>query len=238
MRLDKLTYDVREAVRQYSDDSEISDRYIHYLYGIKRGKYLRQALNNYQRTFDNSILQSFCIELEEVNVNECGITIECSTLLRTVTPIPKPLELHTKVAISNVKPTNRLAIPFNFISKKRAAFVADSFFQTSIYSFLDDDGYIYVTSPSFNEYKLLNCLTITGVFEDPLELANYSNCCGCDDPAPCFDMTTTDYPLQPHNIDLIKNEIVQDLLRFLQIPEDKANDASDNYQNTNAPRGK
>lgn len=227
MRLDKLTYDVREGIRQYTDDSEVSDRYIQYLYGIKRSKYLRQDLNNYERTSDNSIKQTFCLALEEVSVNECGIDIECDTMLRTTLPVPKPIELHTKVAISSVKPTNRMAVPFNFITKRRAAFISASRFQQAIFAFLDEDGYIYVTAPSGNEFKLLNCLTVTGIFEDPLELINYQNCCGCDDATPCFDMATTDYPLQPHYIDLIRKEIITDLLQFLQIPEDRDNNSID-----------
>jgi|TARA_R110000823_G_scaffold313799_1_gene441836 hypothetical protein len=227
MKLDKLIYDVREGVNQYSDDSEISDRYIIYLYGIKRSKYLRQELNIQTRTFDNSILQTLCLKLEEVSTNECGVDIECETILRTTSPIPTPLELHTKVALQSVKPTNRIAVGFNFISKKRASYMEGATFNKALYSFLDPDGYIYVISGADNNhFKLLDCLTITGVFEDPLELASYSNCCGCTVVVPCFDMSTTDYPLQPHYIDLIREEIIKTLVIKLQIPEDKTNDTN------------
>ena len=62
----EIIYDVREAIRQTTDDTDISDRYILYLYNIKRSKYLRQDLNNLQKTIDISILQTLCMELEEV----------------------------------------------------------------------------------------------------------------------------------------------------------------------------
>ena len=226
MITDKIIYDVREALKQYSDDSEISDNYILHLFGIKRAKYLRQDLNNYQKTFDNSILQALCVDLEVVSANECSVTTECDTILRTTSPIPKPLELHTKVALLSVKPTNRIAIPFNFITKHRVPYIDGTRFKESLYAFLDSDGYIYVTAAEGNTFKLLDCLTITGVFEDPEDLQSFNNCCGCSDPLPCYDRATTDYPLQPHYIDLIKREIVQDLLQFLQIPEDKENDSN------------
>lgn len=226
MKLDKLIYDVREALKQYSDDSEISDRYIVYLYGIKRAKYLRQDLNNYQRTSDNSIKQTFCIDLEEVSANECGLDLECDTILRTTKTIPTPIELHTKEAISSVKPTNRLAVSFNYITKNRVQFLDGAHYKKALYSFLDPDGHIYVVS-SGNTYKLLECLTITGVFDDPTELATFSNCCGCEDATPCFSFSETEYPIQPHYIDVIRQEIVQDLMRFIQIPEDKENDTTD-----------
>ena len=80
------------------------------------------------------------------------------------------------------------------------------------------------------EFVALYTLTYpskTGVFEDPLDLVNYTNCCSCTDVAPCFDEHTINYPLQPHYIDLIKSEIVKDLVQKLQIPEDKTNDSND-----------
>ena len=227
MTLDKIIYDVREGVRQYTDDSEISDRYIIYLYNIHRADYLRQDLNNYQRTSDNSIKQTFCIDLVEVSNNECNIDIECDTILRSSKPIPTPLELHTKVALTSVKPTNRTAIPFNFVTKRRITMLNGARFKKSLYSFLDEDGYIYVTAPEGNEFKLLNCLTITGIFEDPLSLIDFTNCCGCDTATSCFDMATTNYPLQPHYIKAIRKEIINNLLQFLGVQEDKTNNDND-----------
>jgi DNA-directed RNA polymerase subunit K/omega len=228
MTLDKLIYDIKEGVNQFTDDSEISDKYIIYLLEIKRAKYLRQGLNNLQKTYDNSITQTFCVGLEEVSKDECGINVDCDTILKTTVPIPVPLDLDTGVAIQSVKPTDRLATNFNFITKKRAQFISGARFNKAIYSFLDADGFIYVISgPNNNHYKLLECLTITGVFADPLALSEFVSCCGCTSPASCFNPATTEYPLQPRYIDLIRDEIIKTLVIKLQIPEDKSND-SDN----------
>ncbi len=225
MTLNKLIYDVREALSLYTDDTEVSDRYIIYLYNIIRADYLRKDLNNYQRSYDISITQTFCESLELVSANECNVDIECDQLLRTSRPIPTPLELHTKVALSSVKPTNRLAIPFNFITKRRAAFLHGAKIKKALYAFLDEDGYIYVTAPSGNEHKLLDCLTITGVFEDPLELQDYTDCCGCTpEEAPCFTYDNTDYPLQPHYVNIIRDEVVMKLVNKFKLQEDKIND--------------
>ena len=224
--LNKIIYDVRETLRQYTDDSEISDRYITYLYGIKRAKYLRQELNNFQRTTDISVTQTLCLSLEKISSNECGLDFQCDTILRTKKPIPQPLELHTKSAITQVKPTQKLSIPFSFITKEKAAFYKNSPFNKGIFAFLDNDKHIYVIS-QLNTINLLECITVTGVFEDPLELINYTNCCNCEQPSPCFNEEETNYPLQPHYVDLIKNEIVKELLKQLDIPEDTKNDSAD-----------
>jgi len=227
MVLDKIIYDVREQLKQYTSDSEIDDRYIIYLFGLKRAKYLRQELNNYQRTTDVSVTQTLCLGLERVNSSECNIDYDCETILRTKRPIPQPLELHIKSAITSVKSTKRIGVPFNFTTKAKAIYSKSSPFSKGIFTFLDNDKYIYLLSDE-DSLNMLECISITGVFEDPLDLINYTNCCDCKDAPPCFDINTVNYPIQPHYIDLIKSEIIKDLIKELSSPEDKENDANDN----------
>lgn len=222
----EILYDIREGIKEFSDDTETDDRYLTYLYNIKRAKYLRQELNNYQRTVDLSIQQTFCVDLKLIGGSDCGD--ECPKLLRSTVVIPKPLELHSKVAITRVKPTSKIAVPFNFISKNKIPYLGGAPFSKSLYSFLDDDDFLYVYSLS-DSYKLLDCISITGVFSNPLDLVNYSNCCGCStDTSACFDPDTTEYPLQPHYIDLIRKEIIVDILERKGVQEDKINDDNDN----------
>jgi hypothetical protein len=226
MKISKLIYDVRTAIRDTVDDQRFSDRFIIYLYNLKRSKYLRNDANNLQKLIDNSILQKFCMELEEVTVNECGLDYECGTIMRTTETIPIPIELHLRSAITEVKPSVKITKPFNFVNKERAVWSQFSPFAESIYAFLDVDNYIYLVSKS-ETVKMIDCITVTGIFEDPLELQNYKNCCGCDDAKPCFDENETEYPLQAHHIDNIRSEIIQTLIGSLNIPEDKTNDAND-----------
>lgn len=226
MNFNKLIFDVREYLKQYNNDSDLDDRYIGYLYGIKRAKYLRQELNNFQRTTDITITQTLCLELEEIPINQCNIDFDCETIVRTKHPIPKPLELHIKSALTAVRSTNRISVPFSFVTKERALYSMHSSFNNGIFAFLDNDLHIYFIS-KLDTLKLIECITVTGIFEDPLELLNYTNCCGCNDASPCFDLDTVDYPLQPHYIDLIRGEIVQDLTSKFKIPEDNQNDSED-----------
>lgn len=226
MNLNKIIFDVREQTKQYTEDSTIDDRRIIYLYNIKRAKYLRQELNNFQRTTDLSVTQTICMELETVSANECNIDYDCETILRTVKKVPTPIELHLKSAITAVKPTTRLSVPFNFVSKQKAVYSKNSPFRNSIYAFLDNDMHIYIVS-KLSELNLMECVSVTGVFEDPLAISDFNTCCGCDDPVPCFDADTTNYPLQPHYIDLIKAEVVKELIGNLVFPEDKENNSED-----------
>lgn len=226
MRLDKIIYDVREMLNLCTDDMEVSDRYITHLINIKRSKYLRQDANNYQRTTDTAVTQTLCLELETASADECSQDIECDTIVRTKRPIPHPIEGHIKTLIITVKPTNRIDLPFTFTIKQKAIYYENSPFPNGIYAFLDNDYHIYLLS-NVDTIGLIECISVTAVFEDPMELASYTNCCGCEAPTSCFDPLLTEYPLQPHYVDLIKNEIVKELAYKLQIQGDTENDAND-----------
>lgn len=226
-KLNELVYDIREAVNQFTDDSEIDDRYIIFLYNTNRALFLRQDLNNLQRTPDTSILQQLCVKMKEVSVNECGLDYDCGTILRTVTPIPKVLDLHLKSALTEVKPTNKLSAPFNFVNKNRALISVYSMFNKTIFAFLDADNHIYLISKT-PSVKLIECISITGVFENPLDLANYTTCCGCETSQSCYDEMTSEYPLSSHYIKSIRDEVIKTLIGKLKTPEDKSNDADSN----------
>lgn len=227
-KVNELIYDVKERIKEFSDDTEFDNEYILYLYNIKRAKYLRQDLNNYQKTADNSILQSFNIGLEQVSADECDMEDMCETVMRSCKPIPTPIELHSRVALTRIKPTSRIALPFIFITKDRIPYISGSSFSNSIFVFLDDDNYLYFVSLS-NSYNLLECVSVTGIFENPIDLTEFVTCCNCteEETDACFDLNTSEYPLQPHYIDLIKNEIVQELLQSKQVPEDRENNSTD-----------
>lgn len=229
MKLNQLIYDIRESISEYTDDSNISNRHLEYLYQIKRSKYIRQDLDKFNRSVDESIIQTYCGKLEEVPTTTCSVYLNCDTLLRTVYRVPSLIDLSTKPSIISIRPTHLLSRPFSYISNNRLSNIEGSPFSNSIYSFLDN-GYIYIYSKD-NDYKNLSCVEIKGVFEDPLELERYPKCCECDiNDNPCFDRNTMDYPIQSRYIDLIRNEIIQEIIRKKQIPEDLENDASNIVQ--------
>lgn len=226
MTIHQLTYDVREAIKQFTDDSEISDRYIIYLYNVKRSKYLRQQMNVMKKSSHLANQQSLCLDTELVSTNECGLDVNCEKILRSKQEVPDLLDLTSRSAISRIAPSDKMSKPFNFVTREKALFVANSPFPNSIYAFLHDDNHIYIVSGK-DSIKLIDCITITGVFEDPLSLKNYYDCCGCTTASTCFDEATTDYPLSAHLVDLIRLEIINELLNLDKVKEDKENN-SDN----------
>lgn len=214
MTVDKLIYDVREGLKAYSDDSELDDRYIMYLYDIKRAKYLRQDINNSLRTVNVSVLQNINVKVEKVPPT-LGMNIKGKVFLRTVDTIPTPLQLHTKTAITRIASLDKIAKPFNFITREKVVYACDAPFPNAVYSFLHNDDKIYIVS-NLNTVGLIDSIDVTGVFENPLEVGDMTG-----------EKFNMDYPIQPHYIDIIKKEIISELAQLAQIPEDKLNNSDD-----------
>lgn len=227
MKLDKLIYDVREGVSQYQDDSLITDDYIIYLLGTFRSKILKNQLNNYQVIINPLTQQTLCLELEEVPVFECGIEFGCDTIIRTVRPIPLPLKSHLGLAITSVRTVDRLSIPMKPIQPESAPYHLKGKFNNSIYYFVGTDLKIYFVSKN-TMLNLLDCISITGIFADPLELEEYSNCCNCEDSdeTKCFDIYESNYPADPDLADDITRYVIEKLINKLQTPTDNNNNAT------------
>ena len=223
--LNKLVYDIREALNKFSDDDEISNRYITYLINVKRARFLKQELDRFGRKFNNTILQTYCSPLEEVSANECGLELPCEKISRTTLKVPDLLQLTSRDALARVAGANKLSKPITVIARNRAPYASSSIFNTTK-AFLHDDDRLYV----FNNDGpvLFNCISITGVFEDPTELATYQDCCDCSETATtCFDPMVNDYPLTPHLIDVVRKDIINELAQLQGTREDKENDSDD-----------
>jgi len=218
----EVIYDIREGLKKYTDDSELDDRYIGYLLNAKRAKYLNQKLNQLGRNFNNIVLQTFCLETEVVSANECGLGFECDNMVRTKKPIPETIQLIDKDAIERISPSNRLSQKFNMIPREKAPHYLNSPYSHKIKAFIHNDGHIYFIS---SKMIFLECVTVSGVFFNPLDLQNYKDCCNCDDSNKCFDLDVTDYPLQSELLDLVRLEVIKELAGLDNIPEDKDNDA-------------
>lgn len=225
MTLNKLIYSIREGVKEYTDDSELDDRYIIYLVNVARSFYVDQRLNNVNKAKKLSLQQTICVPVEVVTDEECSGN-NCNVILRSVNEIPDTFMIGNMPAILRVGPTSKLERPFTFTDRFKAVYSHSSPFPKEIYSFLHDDNRLYLTSKR-KGFKLLDCISITGVFEDPTDIKRFNNCCGCENPTVCFDPDKDDYPLSPELVKLVRQDVINELLNHKQIPEDKINDSND-----------
>lgn len=222
--LGQVVYDVKEALKDYVSDSELDNRYIIYLFNIKREKFLKQRLDRLGRKYNNATLQTFCVGLEEVSTAECGVSLSCDKIIRTVKPLPNFLQLSDGDAIQRVGPADKMAVKYNLIGRERATLLDSSNYPNKIKAFLHDDGYIYLIS---SDTIYTDCLSVTGVFRDPTELADFSDCCNCDSESSCYDIYETEYPLDGEVLDAIRSEIIKQLAPRENLPEDINNNSQD-----------
>ena len=226
MTTNELIYDIKEYLMEYSDDTEYSNRYILYLWNTKRSKYLRQLLNDLTRKFDNIILQTLCMPLEVADPDTCGISYPCQ-ILRTTETLPDLIELRSRSSLISAGPTDFTAERFKILQLKEVPFIFDKPYSNGIYAFQNLDNRLYIISKR-DSHKLLECLSVTGLFEKPEDLKNFVNDCS-ETPStsvPCFS-PDDEYPMQSFLIDPIRSEILEQLLPRKQIVQDEINNADE-----------
>lgn len=218
----EIVYNLKNLYRGgiTSDDDTISNKQLIFIFNYYRAKLIREDLNK-KRTIDRQLIQSLnCLQFECVDASECcEITDSGSTVLRSVNPLPKLLELHDKNLLLYVgtvdgdKPfqitTQTLArwSKYNkYTGKKTKAYLKDS------------NRYLYIINPP----KGLEFVTVQGVFENPEEARDLSDCSG----NPCFSYED-EYPVSAHMIPVINEMIMtKELKAFVTTPTDETNNTN------------
>lgn len=212
-----------EALNINNSDSVFTTVYYTDLINEQRSLFIRNEYNR-KREFDPNIQQSFCEDLELVDPHNCpcaNIPIGCK-ILRTKRQIPNSIEFHHSKAITSVGPIILYERRFTLIDYDRVPYVGNGrTTNRAIYAFLYDN-YIYVISkdPLVN---LLKKIAIRGIFEDPTAIADFTN---CDENNICWKPSDP-YPINQWMWAYVKEQVIQQLLRKRQIPEDDSNNAQD-----------
>lgn len=224
MTTEEIIYSVREAIRQHSDDSEITDRLIMFEFALQRAVYLRNEYNKMNRTIDEDYKQQLCMELEIAPIEDCGCTpnTDCYAL-RTKEKLPEVLEMHNKDGITRIGPANnKYKWGFSYVPYNRFLLVGNGKYDKDrIYATRLNDDKIYIKS-SNPLFKTMTHISVTAVFENPQEAANFVDCNTGD---ACFDWDKSNYPIKNHSMSYITEMVINKLVRTLQLPEDKVNDA-------------
>lgn len=220
--LNKLTYDLLELIRgNITDDDELDLRQIEYWIHNQRALWLKNEMNRF-RSIDDDLVQDLgCVELEMADASSCtDFPVGCS-ILRTKNTIPDTIDLHHKSAITRIGPVNRTQRAFSFVPYNRAVFSGNGrLSKNTVYGFLLSDK-MYLKFDANNELaKTLTHVNIRGVFEDPTQVAAFTN----PDGTPCYSKDSK-YPVSRSMINYMKAEIVKSDLRFkLMAPNDSVND--------------
>lgn len=226
MTANEIIYAIREKLKAYTDDSRYTNSYLMFLVNLKRGLYIRREYNQLQRTIDNEVLQQICMNIQEVDYSECP---ECEefisdgcTLLRTDKPLPRTVELHNRNKITRIGPIGTFDRPFSLVSRNRMVYSGEGKYEErTVFATVHSNGYIYMKSKS-SSANGIERISVTALFEDPDDVKDFE-CSGNK----CYNPETDQYPVKSWMVDVIITDIVSELAKLKQIPEDELNNAKD-----------
>lgn len=226
MTATEIIYAVREKLKAYTDDSVYSDQYLMYLINLKRSLYLRREYNQAQRTFDTSVLSSFCMELEEVDASVCPECLEIGYkdcyVIRTKLKLPNTIELHSRNTVVKVSPIGVFDKSFSLVSYPKIIYSGEGKYEDKyVFATVHPNRHIYLKSKR-TDYRGLTYINVIALIENPDDLSLFT--CGTGN---CYNPDETPYPAQSWMVDIIISDIVRELANLKNIPQDATNDAKD-----------
>lgn len=230
--LNQLAYNLLNKARGgvISDDDAINIRQVKFWIHNTRALLIRQDIQK-GRSISSNILQPLaCLDVEIVDASTCPCQVDvgCS-ILKTVRRIPKPIEVDQMDMITSVIPVKINAQPFTMINIYRSRWIGHNKYTKKNPKAFYFDGYIWILNSNPIEK-----VTIFGVFEDPTELASFSNCNG----DVCYS-DDDNYPISNWMIEMLDKIIVEsDFKLILNMPTDKTNDADNNPQPNTVNNGR
>ena len=211
-----------------SDDSRLSNRHIYNKLRSIRAMLLSQSLNKKQKVSEWNYQTIPCIELIEIDINECPCTPQTNCkILRSKYKLPKPLLSLSDVAIKNVSTIDRKKI-FDKYSLSSHAYKIGNKFTSEKESFFFEAGFLYIFSKTPKKV-----IRLVGLFEDPVEVENYilEFCNDCTDCITCLDYLNISFPIDESMIDTVVQLAAEELIiLFSKAQEDTSSNTSDNIR--------
>lgn len=212
MTINDIISQVRISIKEMSNTSLYPDQYLHALISNYRALLLKREMDKNQEL---SIFnyQTFCYELETTKFHDCScVNVGCD-VLKTIHTVPEfitPLQIMFLDGRSIMYATPE-QVKENKYSKSKKDKVA--------YYYQNDKIILFNTLSQ-------KVILIRGVFAD---LSNIHDYC-LDNGSSCFDITTSDYPLDTDFISVIIKMIKEDIFATKRAPDDKTNNTMDDNE--------
>lgn len=222
MTFNEVIYDIREALKLQSADSDVTDRQIAFLIRNARSLIVRQFIANNPGENRDMLSQSVYMDLELVDQSVFpGITTGF-TLLATTEALPNVIGEQMYKDIE-VRTAERLGREVEMLQKQRAAeyMYAPAGF---IYGWREDDGKLYLVSKD-RQFMLLEQIIVTAIFEDPEAALRFNEA----------DASLERYPITGSIWMAVREMVLQQLGNQLNIPFDVLNNAKED-RNAEAPQ--
>lgn len=210
MKKARLIYEVREAIRAYSNDAKITNAYILHLIDTTRAKYIRQHQRKNPGESKLGFTQTLLMATELVDSSYISTITVGTTILRTVKALPTIIG-KTFLKDVVVRPVDKISVEIEYMDKVRAILANAPNF---IFAYLDDDMHMYFVQKHDSLYKSLQNVAISAILETPEDIVSINE----------LDVDLVEYPLTEAMWTLMKPEILDYVYKIIQIPVDQVDD--------------
>jgi len=219
-----------------SDDSRLSARHIYNVLLSVRATLITQKANKRQHVSQWNYQTLNCVELIKAEPYECPClpAVGC-VILRTKHPLPQPLTGlmggHMLQSVTSLEGS----IIFSETTWEAKKYKKGSKFTSNKPDYFIRDNYLYITTK-----KGPKAISITGLFDDPLEADKYPGICKeeiCKESTPedvcpdCISPLNKDLPIEKDMVKTLIEMSAQELLSmFSQGREDLSNNTRDSLK--------
>lgn len=208
---------VLDEVKQNTDDNFFTPEHAVFLLGKARNLLLKQQYKNMKEQMMESNFQTICLDLEQTPAY-CNEWCEGGFYLKSTEKVPFLLPIYSP----RIYGEDYFQGVINMVGRDRFRFVGNNkLLGNMVYATIGPDSYLYLRS-SNPQYKYLEKVRITGVFED-FEKAAELSCC----PEENCDPWDTSFPLEDAYISTMVEMVVKELRLAIAEEEDKDNNAND-----------
>lgn len=208
---------VRETLREISDDSVYSDKYIYRIILQSRSELIDQ-MNKQNKGMNPWLYQRFCLKLCPSSFIECGcntFNFACN-VYRSVNPLPQPIG--NEDIILNI--SELWGDHINQITERQFRTISNRKYQPPFYYYIGDynnDKYLFILGNATVPPKYIKA---EGIFEDPGDVLKFA----CQDNE-CPSLTGTGFPFTLSKESALIKMTLETILSSKQLPEDLVNDA-------------
>lgn len=210
MDKNRLIYDIREAVRAYSNDAKIASPYILHLIDTVRAKYIRQHQRKNPGESKLGFTQTLLMATELVDRSYIPSIPVDVTVLRTVKALP-PIIGKTFLKDVVVRSVDKVSYEIEYMDKVRAVVAGIKGF---IFAYLDDDLHMYFVQKHDSLHKYLQNVAISVILETPEDIVSINE----------LEEDLVEYPLTEAMWTLMKPEVLEYVYKTIQIPIDQVDD--------------
>lgn len=207
----------------FSDENSYSDRELYFYLLRYRSYILAQKIKERGYSLNKHNFQTIgCIPMDRVSPEDCPCVPESGKeFRRTRYTIPKPIGQFINVtSVGN-------HMSYDFIQYDAIIDLRESRFKAErnrpVYTLKTTKGGTYLFT--YND-KLSDTVTVTGIFENPLEVQNFPDC-ETGKQNPCFTPYDEEFIIDPELLPVVYDMILTSKFKFKQPVSDIYNDDKD-----------